>query len=355
MHENVSTANALRLNPDSIRRANNVSHFDAGDSLAREARRVYEKGLATMEPRPEWTQEQADYAARRTEEWRSLVEKAYNDLLNRRASWVPVNVAGPANYPAARMQKRADAEIKAGAEWSGKMRRFLDNTCAALDALVPVGAQIEKYKRGCSDPISGDDPAALEKLTARLEYLQKSQEDMKAINAYYRKHKTTKGFPGISDETAAKIDHSTANGHSYERTQPYQPWALSINSGNIARIKERITQVQRTRERAEAVQASAPETFDGFRIEQDAAANRIRIYFDGKPDEQTRALLKSRGFKWSPNAGAWQRQLNGNGLYAARWVAKALAPEGPIPAGKPVHESKAEEVTLAEFAARFSQ
>jgi hypothetical protein len=33
----------------------------------------------------------------------------------------------------------------------------------------------------------------------------------------------------------------------------------------------------------------------------------------------------SRRFRWSPNAGALLRQLTGNGLYAARRVASALA------------------------------
>ena len=45
---------------------------------------------------------------------------------------------------------------------------------------------------------------------------------------------------------------------------------------------------------------------------------------DGKPDEQTRAELKSWGFKWAPSQGAWQRMLNDNGRYAAEQVRKTL-------------------------------
>ena len=30
--------------------------------------------------------------------------------------------------------------------------------------------------------------------------------------------------------------------------------------------------------------------------------------------------LKANGFKWAPSAGAWQRQLNGNAMYAANRI-----------------------------------
>lgn len=44
--------------------------------------------------------------------------------------------------------------------------------------------------------------------------------------------------------------------------------------------------------------------------------NRLQIYFDDKPDPNTRAELKSSGFRWLPSVGAWQRQLNDNAIYA---------------------------------------
>lgn len=51
---------------------------------------------------------------------------------------------------------------------------------------------------------------------------------------------------------------------------------------------------------------------------------RIRLYFDGKPDEETRKLLKGWAFKWSPNNGCWQRQLTNDARYATRQVLKKL-------------------------------
>ena len=41
--------------------------------------------------------------------------------------------------------------------------------------------------------------------------------------------------------------------------------------------------------------------------------------------EETRSVLKSNGFRWSPRYGAWQRQLTRNAEYAARCVLKAIS------------------------------
>ncbi len=51
---------------------------------------------------------------------------------------------------------------------------------------------------------------------------------------------------------------------------------------------------------------------------------RVQFIFDGKPDEETRELLKANGFRWAPSQGAWQRQLTQAGKAAAERVKRAL-------------------------------
>ena len=63
--------------------------------------------------------------------------------------------------------------------------------------------------------IRSDDPQAVEKLQTKLAELEKSQEFMKKVNAYYRKNGTCKGCEGVSDETAQKLDDKVANGYSW--------------------------------------------------------------------------------------------------------------------------------------------
>ena len=47
----------------------------------------------------------------------------------------------------------------------------------------------------------------VQKLEKKLESLEKSQETMKAVNAYYRKHKTLDGCPHLSPEQLEKLKY----------------------------------------------------------------------------------------------------------------------------------------------------
>ena len=60
-------------------------------------------------------------------------------------------------------------------------------------------------------------------------------------------------------------------------------------------------------------------------MEANTQDNRLQIFFEEKPDAEVREELKGNGFRWSPKAGAWQRQLNDNAYFAANYV-KAIAP-----------------------------
>lgn len=42
-------------------------------------------------------------------------------------------------------------------------------------------------------------------------------------------------------------------------------------------------------------------SFDGGRVEMNTEENRAQIFFDEKPDSDTRDKLKGRGFRWAPS------------------------------------------------------
>lgn len=56
----------------------------------------------------------------------------------------------------------------------------------------------------------------------------------------------------------------------------------------------------------------------------ETAAAEMGYRFPGKPDDDTRQLLKGHGFRWSPTRKAWVRMLNGRGRYAAMRVREKL-------------------------------
>ena len=161
---------------------------------------------------------------------------------------------------------------------------------------------------------------------------------MKAVNAYFRKYKIFEGCPDLTDESHRKLE----SGQVYHEA-PYPGWALSNNNANIRRIKERIAALQKEAERAAEGAGVTPEQGDGYVLKENHEIGRIQFVFDGKPDADTRALLKSYGFRWAPSEGAWQRMLNDNGRYAAQQICMVLdenmtANEKTIMAGAPMEE-----------------
>ena len=134
---------------------------------------------------------------------------------------------------------------------------------------------------------------------------------MKKVNAYYRKNDTMKGFEGISDEKAAEIDEAVKSDYSWI-TAPYAPYELSNNNAEINRLKKRIESLERREETG-----FVGWEFEGGEAVANQEENRLQLLFDEKPSEEQRSKLKSWGFRWSPSNKAWQRQLNGNAIYAA--------------------------------------
>ncbi|SEK23185.1 DUF3560 domain-containing protein [Parapedobacter koreensis] len=165
--------------------------------------------------------------------------------------------------------------------------------------------------------IFSDDPDALQKLEARLRELQESQEFMKAANKCLKK-KDKEGFfslPHASEKLWQEINTPDVMGEI-----GFAHYKLSNNNANIRRIKQRIEQLRKLQERQ-----PFDKTINGVRIVENLGANRLQMVFDGKPSAEVRKQLKSNGFRWSPNEGAWQRHISNWALYIAKQIAEGLA------------------------------
>ena len=213
-----------------------------------------------------------------------------------------IMIAGASGFPVRKKEKQVEA-------WD-RNYRFYGETMKLIDKICSIG----------HGGISSDDPAALTKLEKKLARLEADQEKMKSVNAYYRKHKTLDGCPDLSAETIEQTRSDAEKGFPFEG-KPFPTWALSNNSANIRRVKQRIEELR------QAAENPAPDgwVFDGGKVEMNKDMNRVQIIFDDKPDADIRTLLKSYGFRWAPSVGAWQRQLNRNGIYAAEQVTKQIA------------------------------
>ncbi|MDK4513231.1 YodL domain-containing protein [Fusobacterium necrophorum] len=288
-----------------------VKYYPINEAAAKRAKEMnsfsdYTPGSATLEYKS-----LVDQAAEIAENQKKRVDPSFHEkidaLLDTYSKKLAVNmnngfaidsrvpsvlIAGGSNFPTRKKEKQNAARDKNYGEWK------------------EIQGLLEKIRSTGMGGISADDPDAVKKLTAKLEKLTKAQETMKAVNAYYRKHKSLEGCPELDGKAIEKL--KTRMEIRGIQDKPYPSWALSNNNAEIRRIKERIQSLSVNKDKL-----YTGWEFAGGKAEINVKDNRLQLFFDDKPDGKIRDELKANGFRWSPKASAWQRQLNSNAIYAA--------------------------------------
>jgi hypothetical protein len=177
--------------------------------------------------------------------------------------------------------------------------------------------KILRIARGTEVILSGDNKA-VEKLEKKLEGLKEGREKMKAINAYYSKHKTLDGCQDLSDEEIEKLKKEMRQNWHIEN-KPFLSYQLRNNNAEIHRVEKRLKVLKTAKDNGNKEQEN-----EHFKIVENTEIMRLQLFFDNKPDEDMRTLLKRNGFRWSPRNKCWQRQLTENARYALRRVIKKL-------------------------------
>ena len=222
--------------------------------------------------------------------FRNKYREFYIDWLqaeSRCASWF---VTGPANFPVERMKKKRT--------WAeNKWALMMDFRKRAINA-------IEKTLRPELRPIMAGDSNAVERLKEKLAEAEAFHDLAKKINSAIRQN--VKG--GREAQKAALLGLGLSELQAAEYLTPnvfdlmgVPKYSLTNNNANIRRMKSRLMVIQRD-------QAKAPTEALGTnaRFEDSPSENRVKIFFPGKPSEEIRARLKSKGFRWTPSKGCWQ-------------------------------------------------
>jgi hypothetical protein len=164
--------------------------------------------------------------------------------------------------------------------------------------------------------IFSDDPQALEKLQSKLVGLQRNQEFMKAANKCI-KRKDKEGFLKIPRATE-KMWEQLITPDPMKRVG-FAGYALQNNNAEIGRVKQRIALMEK-----QANQETKDIIINGVRLVENVEANRVQLFFNGKPAEEIRKQLKANGFRWCPSENAWQRHLNNWAIRVARELLEKL-------------------------------
>ena len=249
-----------------------------------------------------------------------------NDHNRNGASCPSVLICGAANFPVRKKEKQNARE---------------DTLWKEYNEIQGILSKIESVGTG---PIDFSDPNAREMLVERLEAAKSLHESKKQANSYYRKHKTLDGCPGITEKDREWLTRpgvfAMGDGSPLALYGvPFPAYDLQLDNAAIKRYAARLEEYDKLQAQRDT---DTDTEFDGGRIVRNVEQNRLQILFDGKPDEETRAALKSNGFRWSPRNQAWQRQLTRNAEDAAR---RALNLSDTAPAPAPEEQAAPEEIT----------
>jgi hypothetical protein len=215
-------------------------------------------------------------------------------------------IAGGSNFPVRRAEKANATEHRRLGELLNCRKLWRKRI---WNAIVP----------DTDGPIMSGDADAAERLTENIRQAEELQARMKAANLAIRKHRkagseaqvaalVALGFPEARATLLLKPDDCGRIG--------FPDYALTNNNANIRRMKARLVVV----EKAHAMPATKHEGTKA-RIEDCPPENRVRLFFPGKPDADTRTILKRSGFRWTPSLGCWQAYRNDRTLPMARQLA----------------------------------
>lgn len=173
-----------------------VTYYPINENAARRAKEAisfsdYKPGSATAEYR-HYVDEAAELAARQKKRVDPSFHERIDGLLDAYARKLAANmnkgyeitarvpsimIAGGSNFPVRKKEKQNAAADK-------NMEEYRE-----------IQGLLDKIRSTGMGGISADDPNAVSKLESKLAKLEALQETMKAVNAYYRKHKTLDGCP----------------------------------------------------------------------------------------------------------------------------------------------------------------
>ncbi len=221
-----------------------------------------------------------------------------------------------ANSEAYSQQSRQMAEaipfgqpILVGHHSEGRDRRYRDKIHNTMGKSVSEHKKSEYYARRAASVghagIASDDPNAIPKLQEKLQNLIDSHELMKAMNKTLRRKNPREALKAM-DLTDEQID--TFLEPDFAGRVGFASCSVQNSNAEIRRVKQRITELEKLRD-------SQPLEYTGEEFSVCVDEGRVCIeFFQGKPSDDARKVIKYYSFKWSRFRGAWVRKATLNAM-----------------------------------------
>lgn len=300
------------INEDLAKRSKGMWSFSdyvknsATQIYQKECNRVYDLAEKTIENKPEHAERVEKLAYTYVEKLANWYNKKFSiDLM-----YPSQMICGAGNFNHAKHNKQ---------------QRALETHFLALQDINSIAEKI-KHIETQKEIIKSSDNEAIDKLNEKINQLEALQKQMKEVNQYFKKNGTLKGckyFEGTTEEHIIKLDAEINT--SWDK-KPYASYQLTNNNAKIKNTKARRVQLEIEKEKGnqekEVVSGAGDEV---LKIVENTEIMRLQLFFEGKPSDEVREVVKKNGFRWSPKNGAWQRQLTENARYSARRLTEQLS------------------------------
>lgn len=291
------------------------TYYPINEDMARLSRQMnsftdYEKGSATEEYKQHCDKaysildkiksekpEQAECAKKKVNYYCRKLAEYYNDYYRNEASCPSILISGAGNFPTRKKERQNSRRETLRKTWD-----YLENYLKKIEDIL--------YNE---QPVKLSDSDAIEKLTTKIQQLEKEHKMHMACNAYCKKNGTLKGFSSLEELEEKEVAYIE---NSLKKSPAFMPFITYNETANIRRYKKQLEKLVKEKETGTTEQAEVDnENNKLFTIVENKEIMCLQILFDGIPPVNARDILKSNGFRWSPKNKAWQRQLTDNARY----------------------------------------
>ena len=247
--------------------------------------------------------EQAESTAQKIDYYCRKLAEYYNDYYRNEASCPSVLICGPANFPSKKKERQNERRTLLIERWN-----YLENYLSKIQNFFNV-----------SRPIKSGDPDAIEQLEKKITELESEHKLHLSANKYYKKHKTLQGFEGLTSAEISQIESLIRD------PSRFVPFYVSNETANLRRYKSRLERLKKEKNLVGTCESvTIPYQGVVFKMVENTENMRLQLFFEGKPSEEIRALLKSHSFRWSGKNKCWQRQLTNNARFSYKRLKEEL-------------------------------
>lgn len=257
----------------------------------------------------------------KTDEQMAVLDESFNKFQNgllkkkqahlyAKSRCLSAMITGPANFPTRRNQKALDSEHKRAEEFLSYFYRG-----------------VEIIKRNVKKALSGEELKKEQKAVEEesYNYIIREAASVIADAVQWGRHNTLLKS-ALQRKIVNKLSH---NGELMEKAVNEINEASKEKTGKNMFTKRHsifkiIEQTKAPKVEPEVKEDKVLFENDLYRLEIHYSDERYRFFFDGKPSDEIRSIMKSNGFKWSPRACAWQRKNTYNGKLATEVVMSQL-------------------------------